>query len=162
MCTLPPCSRHLYSATWVHSDTTWLWKLHKMEMPTCNKDWPGSSGLANHLNALVYKCYLISTMHSGVTQSLCLHNISQIPEGRGQAARCWCCCSCCSCWLEMFRNYSAGKLAALSACFSVCTTPHTPDTQKFCLKHNYRENLIHTVNKSSRFPIQNFNNVCIT
>ena len=95
MCTLPPCSRHLYSATWVHSDTTWLWKLHKMEMPTCNKDWPGSSGLANHLNALVYKCYLISTMHSGVTQSLCLHNISQIPEGRGQAARCWCCCSCC-------------------------------------------------------------------
>ena len=83
---------------------------------------------------------------TAVTQSLCLHNISQIPEGMGQAARCWCCCSCCSCcscWLEMFRNYSAGKLAALSACFSVCTTPHTPDTQKFCSKHNYRENLIH-------------------
>ena len=78
VCTLPPCSRHLYSATWVHSDTTWLWKLHKMEMPTCNKDWPGSSGLANHLNALVYKCYLISTMHSGVTQSLCLHNITPL------------------------------------------------------------------------------------
>ena len=127
VCTLPPCSRHLYSATWVHSDTTWLWKLHKMEMPTCNKDWPGSSGLANHLNALVYKCYLISTMHSGVTQSLCLHNISQIPEGRGQAARCWCCCSCCSCcscWLEMFRNYSAGKLAALSACLDPVSAPH--------------------------------------
>ena len=83
VCTLPPCSRHLYSATWVHSDTTWLWKLHKMEMPTCNKDWPGSSGLANHLNALVYKCYLISTMHSAVTQSLCLHKVGVKQPGAG-------------------------------------------------------------------------------
>ena len=71
VCTLVPCSRDLYSATWVHSDTTWLWKLQKMEMPTCNKDRAGSSGLSNHLNALVCKCYLISTMHSAVTQSLC-------------------------------------------------------------------------------------------
>ena len=40
-------------------------------MPTCNKDRAKSSGLSNHLNALVCKCYLISTMHSAVTQSLC-------------------------------------------------------------------------------------------